>query len=84
MVIAVAQEDTDLKKHGLMLKKFATAPPFDIVADLGRENTKRYRRTTAYLIDKAGVVREIFPMLIHHRATWQPILNEIDALNAGS
>lgn len=82
-VIAVAQEDTDLKSHGKFLKNFGSSPPFDIVADLGRKKTKRYDRTTAYLIDKTGTVRQVFPMLIHSRASWQAILNEMDRILPG-
>ena len=82
-VIAVAQEDTDLKSHGKFLRHFGSSPPFDIVADLGRKKTKRYHRTTAYLIDKTGTVRQVFPMLIHSRAPWQAILNEIDRILPG-
>lgn len=80
VVIAVAQEDKDLKSHGRMLSAFSEKTPFDIVADLGREQTQRYDRTTSYLIDKDGVVREIFPALIHMRPTWKAVLNRIDAL----
>jgi alkyl hydroperoxide reductase subunit AhpC len=80
VVIAVAQEDTDLKSHGKMAAKFNPPPAFEIVADLNRKVTPKYDRTTAYLIDKEGVVRQIFPMLIHHRASWHAVLNEIDRL----
>ena len=80
VAIAVSQEDKDLKSHGRFLRKFEGSPPFDIVADLNRKDTSRYDRTTAYLIDKKGIVREIFPMLIHERASWQAILHEIDKL----
>ena len=81
VVIAIAQEDTDLKSHGRFLKKFGSSgPPFDIVADLNREKTKRYERTTAYLIDKTGVVRQVFPMLIHSRPSWKAILGEVDRI----
>lgn len=80
VVIAIAQEDTDLKSHGKMLASFETKPPFHIVADLNREKTTRYHRTTAYLIDTKGVVREIFPMLIHHRPSWEAILGAVDKM----
>ena len=79
-VIAVAQEDTDLKSHGKLLKKFKTPPPFEIVADLNRKATKKYDRTTVYLIDKTGVVRQIFPLLIHSRGSWRAILHEVEKL----
>lgn len=80
IVIAVSQEDKDLESHGKFLKHFKTKAPFDIVADLDRKVTKSYDRTTAYLIDKKGIVRQVFPSLIHTRANWRAILNEIDAL----
>ena len=84
VVIAVAQEDTDLESHGTFLKHFGDGPPFAIVADVNRKQTPRYDRTTAYLIDKKGIVREIFPMLIHSRASWRAILHEVDKLGDGS
>lgn len=81
MVVAVAQEDKSLEEHGRILKKLK-APPFDVVADLNREITTTYDRTTAYLIDKKGVVRQVFPMLIHARPSWDAIVGEIEALVA--
>ena len=83
VVIAIAQEDTDLQSHGKFLKKFGSSgAPFEIVADLNREKTKRYKRTTAYLVDKSGVVRQVFPMLIHSRPSWSAILGEMDRIFA--
>lgn len=85
VVIAVAQEDTDLESHGKFLKKFGSSgPSFDIVADMNRKKTKRYHRTTAYLIDKTGVVRQVFPMLIHSRPSWKAILSEMDRILTGN
>lgn len=83
VVIAIAQEDKDLKSHGLILERFKPTPRFDIVADIDRGATNRYKRTTAYLIDKKGVVRQVFPMLIHARPTWQAILGEVASLAEG-
>ena len=80
VVIAVSQEDTDLKSHAKFLKKFKEQPPFDIVADFKRGETKRYDRTTAYLIDKKGIVRQVFPMIVHERGPWRAVLNEMDRL----
>ena len=80
VVIAVAQEDKNLKTHAQFLKNFGDGPPFDIVADIKRKKTPRYDRTTAYLIDKKGVVRQIFPMLIHSRPSWNAILHEVERL----
>jgi alkyl hydroperoxide reductase subunit AhpC len=79
-VIALAQEDNDIKKHALMMSSFDPKPKFKIVADLERKKTKNYDRTTAYLIDKEGIVRQIFPMMIHHRPSWDAILGEVEKL----
>jgi precorrin-6B methylase 2 len=81
-VIAVAQEDTDLETHGKMAAKFKPAPRFNIVADLnGEKTTAKYKRVTAYYIDKSGTVRQIFPMMIHFRPSWRAVLGEIDRLS---
>ena len=79
-VMAVAQEDKDLKSHGRILESFESTPQFDIVGDIDRGATSKYKRTTAYLIDKQGVVRQVFPMLIHARPTWHAILREVTRL----
>ena len=78
-VIAVAQEDDDLAKHARILSAFEPAPRFDLVADLNREVTTRWDRTTIYAIDAAGVVQQVYPQLIHHRAAWSAILADIDS-----
>jgi len=83
VVIAIAQEDADLKTHGQFLKKFSTPPSFDVVADIGRKETQRYDRTTAYFIDKKGIVRQVFPMLIHSRPTMAALLSEVDRIIDG-
>lgn len=79
-VIAISQEDKDLESHARFLDHFDGKPKFDVVADIGREQTKLYDRTTTYLIDKTGKVRQVFPMTIHHRANWSAVLAELDAL----
>jgi len=79
-VVAIAQEDTSLEQHGRFYKIFGDDRPFHLAADLNREKTEPYDRTTTYVIDSAGVVRQVFPQLIHHRATWRAILNEMDRL----
>lgn len=82
VVIAIAQEDTDLKQHGQLPGRIRPAARFDVVADLNRAVTTRYDRTTAYLIDKEGVVRQVFPMLIHARPSWGAIVGQIETLVA--
>ena len=80
VVIAIAQEDKDRDSHEKILKNFKPDRPFRIAPDFGRRKTKPYDRTTAYLIDKQGIVRQVFPMLIHSRPTWKAILAELDKL----
>lgn len=80
VVVAVAQEDTSLEEHAALPQSFGRPLPFEVVADLGREQTPAYDRTTAYLIDENGIVRQVFPMLTHYRSSWQAILREIDRL----
>ena len=80
VVIAIAQEDKDLQSHAKILKSFKPKPRFPIALDVGREQTEKYKRTTAYLIDTEGIVQQIFPMLIHSRPSWSAILSEIDQL----
>ncbi len=82
VVIAVSQEDKAWESAKLILKHFKKSPPFDIVADVNKEKTPRYERTTIYYIDKQGIVRQIFPMLIHMRPNWESILHEIDRLQS--
>ena len=79
-VIAVSQEDTDLASHGKFPQSFDPPPAFDIVADLARAATLPYDRTTAYLIDKKGIVRQVFPTIIHARPSWEAVLHETDRI----
>jgi len=83
VAIAIAQEDKDLETHAKFLTKFGSKPPFFIVADIGREQTQRYDRTTTYLIDKKGVVREVFPGTVRTRPNWKAVLNRMDELKVG-
>lgn len=83
IAIAIAQEDKDLETHGKFLTGFDSKPPFPIVADLGRAQTQRYDRTTTYLIDKKGVVREVFPGTVRTRPSWKAVLNRMDELKVG-
>jgi hypothetical protein len=78
--VAVSQEDTDLASFGKMSARFDGR--FPILADVGRERVRALDRTTAYLIDKQGIVREVFPMIIHARPSWRVVLNEMAGLRA--
>jgi len=80
VVVALSQEDKDLETFARMPE--SVEPVFDIVADLNREKTLAYDRTTAYLIDKQGIVRQVFPMIIHARPSWSIILQAVKKLTA--
>ena len=83
IAIAISQEDKTLEDHAQMASRaLQPAPRFALVADLSREKAIEYDRTTAYLIDKRGKVRQIFPMIIHARPSWEIILKEVDGLQA--
>ena len=79
-IIALSQEDKEMDSAVRFLKGWTPEPEFPIVADFNRAVTAPYDRTSAFLIDDKGVVRQVFPMLIHMRATAGSILREIDRL----
>lgn len=80
MVIAVSQEDTNLRDAAKFLTNFEAGPGFEIVHDLNREKSEAYDRTTTYLIDKQGVVRQVFPSLIQRRPSWDAVLVEAERI----
>lgn len=80
VAIAVAQEDTDLESHAKFLRHFDPGPRFELACDVGRVATAKYERTSTYLIDRDGIVRQEFPSLIHHRPDWTSILGELDRM----
>ncbi len=84
VVIAIAQEDTDLSSHGLIHQNLKPNPRFEIVADLNEETIEKYDRATAYLIDRQGIVRQVFPMAIQHRPSWWAVINEIKRIDRES
>ena len=81
MVVALSQEDKELEKFAEMPARFPDLR-FPILADFDRKETLGYDRTTAYLIDETGVVREVFPMIIHARPSWDVVLGEVRKLDA--
>ncbi len=80
VVVGLSQEDKDLASAGKMAKGWPDPLPFELVFDFDRAVTKAYDRTSAYLIDEQGVVRQVFPMLIHHRPSWEALLGEVRGL----
>ena len=53
VVIAIAQEDTDLKTHGQFLKKFSTPPSFDLPAGTYSGEIRSFRGAVPLILDKA-------------------------------
>lgn len=83
-VVAMANEEQSLLAHMKVLGEFDSLPPFPLAVDINRQRTEAYERTTAYLIDKQGVIQQIFPMEVYDRAPWWPLFNEIDRLGSKS
>ena len=81
-VVALSQEDESLDRYGSFLSRFGDGPRFPITADLGRRATPRYDRVSAYLVDRERRVRQIFPMVIHTRPSWESILAEAERVLA--
>ena len=54
------------------------------MADLERAQTSGYDRVTAYLIDREGIVRQVFPMIIRSRPSWEALLEESRRILGGS
>ena len=79
-IVGLANEEQSLENFAKVDQRFDGGAPFDLVVDLAyhREGTGPYERTTAYLIDKKGVVRQVFPMEIYERPPWWAFLHEID------
>lgn len=84
VAIAVFQEDTELVEANYrpFLARFDPLPLFDLVVDVNRAATAAYERTTTYLVDRDGIVRQIFPTIIHARPSWKAILPSVERLNA--
>lgn len=78
-VIAISQEDTDLESHARFHRFFPPEPRFDILADLNRAQTTALKRTTTYFVED-GIVRQVFPQAVSHRATWQAMFSEVDRI----
>ncbi len=82
ITIAIAQEDKDRDSHAKFFKNFGGSPRFELAYDVNREQTPRYERTSTYIVDRDGIVRQEFPSLIRHRPDWTSILGELDRIQA--
>ena len=79
IIVAVTSEERNMDEHALIANHFEEPPPFQHAPDIGRKATAAYERTSSYLIDKQGIVREVFPMEIYGRAPWWSVLRGMDA-----
>ena len=75
-VVAISQEDEELENAVRMAATLRPEARFPLAYDLERAATPAYDRTSAYLIDEEGIVREIFPMIIHARPSYRILLAE--------
>ena len=82
--VVFSQEDEDLESFARMSGTVGPDRPYPLLADLEREATAAYDRTTVYYVDEAGIVRQVFPMIIHGRVPWSVILDEVDRLRAAA
>ncbi len=83
MALAVAQEEERLDEADWRSFQAGVArpdplPAFDVLVDVERRATKAWGRTSAYLLDPGGVVRQVFPMTLRARPSWRAILAEIE------
>ena len=79
-VVPISQEDPSVASFRQVEGKLPADPPFRVLGDINRRSAPRLARTTAYLLDEDGFVRQVFPMSTYARANWWAILNEIDRL----
>lgn len=56
--------------------------PFQLAFDLGGQATGPYDRVTAYLIDREGIVRQIYPMTVRSRPSSVILAKDVLALAA--
>lgn len=83
MALAVSQEEERLDAADWQPFQAGVArpdplPSFEVLVDVERRATKAWGRTTAYLLDPSGVVRQVFPMTLRARPSWIAILAEIE------
>ena len=78
VAIAIAQEDKTLENFAKISGRLDGS--FPLLADLNLSQAKFIDRTTAYLIDKKGIVREVFPMTIRARPSWNVIIGELEKM----
>lgn len=82
-ILALSQEDDDLDKARRMHRSLGGGElPLTLAFDLERRETQAFDRTTAYLVDREGVVQQVFPMIIHSRPSGVVLLKEAMAMNA--
>lgn len=81
-LVAVSQEDPDLARASTFPGTFEEPPAFPLLADVSRARTASYDRASATYIDGEGIVRQLFPMMAHMRASAGCLLAEIDRLQA--
>ena len=83
VVVTIANEEESLDASLAIRNHLGGEDPrFVSLVDLADITSESMERTTAYLVDGAGKVRQVFPMEIYSRPSWWAILNEIDTILA--
>ncbi len=80
--MAISQEDDELAAAEGMAAKLGGDLPFEMGFDLERRVTTAYDRVTAYLIDRDGIVQQIYPMTVRARPSSVILLKDALALAA--
>lgn len=80
--MAISQEDQEgfAAQYSNFLRPLELGDGFRMGVDVQRAKTTAYDRTTAYFIDARGIVRQIFPMIIHARPSGSILRDEVAAI----
>jgi hypothetical protein len=78
-VLAIAKETGDLSELEKTAARFPDRP-FVLLGAVEGRGVERYARTTGYLLDSDGIVKQVFPMETYNRPRWWAVLHEIDRI----
>ncbi len=81
-IIGLALEETSAADTKKFVPSMGGEPPFPLVSDVERVQTKGFEQTTSYLIDADGVVRQVYPMLTYARGSMRAMLRDVERVLA--
>lgn len=76
-MVAVAKELRTPEELTKTHQRFGS-PWFLLGGEVGGAGLDGYERTAGYVIDAAGIVRQVMPMETYNRPRWTAVLAEID------